>query len=141
MKGGYKRYKLQQKYMMYLPYSGQDLDLEKMWLGSWHMSDNDALTRDNHAADLERLFPAEDLAARSILLDVTDTGQPCFTADLPGGASVASSAQAALGGKFVDPRAALFLLPWEEACTMSQVSFGNLAIRLRRIEKGKFSAF
>ncbi|KAF0304147.1 Nucleoside diphosphate-linked moiety X motif 13 [Amphibalanus amphitrite] len=69
--------------------------------------------------NLQRLYPSEDLASRSILLSVADTGQACFTADLPGGASVAAAAQAALGGKFVDPRAALFLLPWEEACTMS----------------------
>ena len=74
------------------------------------------------SSDLQRLFPAEDLAQSSILLAVTEAGQPCFTAELPGGASVAGSAQAALGGKFVDPRAALFLLPWEEACAMSHVS-------------------
>ncbi|XP_043210279.1 NAD(P)H pyrophosphatase NUDT13, mitochondrial-like [Amphibalanus amphitrite] len=60
-------------------------------------------------SDLQRLYPSEDLASRSILLNVADTGQACFTADLPGGAGVAAAAQAALGGKFVDPRAALFL--------------------------------
>jgi len=58
---------------------------------------------------------------RRVLLHMSDTGRPCFAVSLPGGSTeAAAGAQQLTAGKFVDARAALFLLPWEEAHTMSQ---------------------
>ncbi|XP_037084463.1 nucleoside diphosphate-linked moiety X motif 13-like [Pollicipes pollicipes] len=70
-------------------------------------------------SELQSLCPWEDVASRAVLLHIADSGQACFTAALPGGADVAAQAETALASKFVDPRAALFLLPWAQAHTMS----------------------